>query len=220
MSDSALARVMTTTWTATSRSLEWSQFRSRRDDPEPLEHSSKPDGPTLGRDALAFADPLYNLARHLAGNTADAEDLVQDTYRRAIQAANQFTPGSNLKAWLVRILRNTFISTYRRQRRNPTIGGLDTVNLAYQDPIQGEWLRGDAELHRLRTVVGEEIERALMSLSEDARTVVLLDLEGLTEQEMADVMSCPVGTIKSRLWRARAALRRQLADYSGNHVVK
>ena len=94
------------------------------------------------------------------------------------------------------------------------------VNPTYQDPVQGEWLRGDAELHRLRTVVGEEIERALMSLSEDARTVVLLDLEGLTEQEVADVMDCPAGTIKSRLWRARAALRHQLADYSGNQVVK
>ncbi len=91
------------------------------------------------------------------------------------------------------------------------------MNPVYEDPIQGEWLRGDAELHRLRTVVGEEIERALMSLSEDARTVVLLDLEGLTEQEVADVMGCPAGTIKSRLWRARAGLRHQLADY---RVVK
>jgi len=213
MSDSALARVMTTTWTATSRSLEWSQFRSRRDDPEPLEHSSKPDGPTLGRDALAFADPLYNLARHLAGNTADAEDLVQDTYRRAIQAANQFTPGSNLKAWLFRILRNTFISSYRKQRHNPTVGGLNTVDSNAPELAHEEWLQGDLELHRLRHVVGEEIERALMTLSEDARTVILLDLEGLTEVEVAHVVGCAVGTVKSRLARARAALRLQLKDY-------
>ena len=213
MSDSALARVMTTTWTATSRSLEWSQFRSRRDDPEPLEHSSKPDGPTLGRDALAFADPLYNLARHLAGNTADAEDLVQDTYRRAIQAADQFTPGSNLKAWLFRILRNTFISSYRKQRHNPTVGGLNTVDSNAPELAHEEWLQGDLELHRLCHVVGEEIERALMMLSEDARTVILLDLEGLTEVEVAHVVGCTVGTVKSRLARARAALRLQLKDY-------
>jgi RNA polymerase sigma-70 factor (ECF subfamily) len=174
----------------------------------------------LGREALAYADSLYNLARYLTRNATDAEDLVQETYARALRAATQFAPGSNLKAWLVRILRNTFFSSYRRQRRNPTVGGLDTVNPTYQDPVQGEWLRGDAELHRLRTVVAEEIERALMSLSEDARTVVLLDLEGLTEQEVADVMSCPVGTIKSRLWRARAALRHLLADYSRNQVAK
>ena len=178
------------------------------------------DADELGREALAYADSLYNLARYLTRNATDAEDLVQETYARALRAAAQFTPGSNLKAWLVRILRNTFISTYRRQRRNPTIGGLDTVHPIRHDPIQGEWLRGDAELHRLRTVVGGEIERALMSLSEDARTVVLLDLEGLTEQEVADVMSCPVGTVKSRLWRARAVLRHQLADYSRNRVVK
>jgi DNA-directed RNA polymerase specialized sigma24 family protein len=89
---------MTTMWPGTSRSLEWSQFRSRRDDPKAMEQSSEPNGPTLGRDALAYADSLYNLARHLAGNAADAEDLVQDTYRRAIQAANQFTPRSDLKA--------------------------------------------------------------------------------------------------------------------------
>jgi RNA polymerase sigma-70 factor (ECF subfamily) len=174
----------------------------------------------LGREALAYADSLYNLARYLTRNATDAEDLVQETYAHALRAAAQFTPGSNLKAWLVRILRNTFFSVYRRERRNPTVGGLDTVNPPYQDPAQGEWLRGDAELHRLRTVVGEEIQRALMSLSEDARTVVLLDLEGLTEQEVADVMGCPVGTIKSRLWRARAALRHQLADYSRNRAVK
>jgi RNA polymerase sigma-70 factor (ECF subfamily) len=174
----------------------------------------------LGREALAYADSLYNLARYLTRNATDAEDLVQETYAHALRAAAQFTPGSNLKAWLVRILRNTFINTYRRQRRNPTVGGLDTVKPTYEDPVQGEWLRGDAELHRLRTIVGEEIERALMSLSEDARTVVLLDLEGLTEQEVADAMGCPAGTIKSRLWRARAALRHQLADYSRNRVAK
>jgi RNA polymerase sigma-70 factor (ECF subfamily) len=178
-----------------------------------MEPSSDRDGPTLGRDALAFADPLYNLARHLAGNTADAEDLVQDTYRRAIQAANQFTPGSNLKAWLFRILRNTFISSYRRQRHNPTVGGLNTVDSNAPELAHEEWLQGDLELHRLRHVVGEEIERALMTLSDDARTVILLDLEGLTEVEVARVVGCAVGTVKSRLARARAALRLQLKDY-------
>jgi RNA polymerase sigma-70 factor (ECF subfamily) len=213
MVNRALGRVMTTTWPGTSRSLEWSQFVSRRDDPKTMEPSSDRDGPTLGRDALAYADTLYNLARHLAGNAADAEDLVQDTYRRAIQAANQFTPGSNLKAWLLRILRNTFISSYRRQRHNPTIGGLDTVDSNAQGLAHEESLQGDLELHRLRHVVGDEIERALMTLSDDARTVILLDLEGLTEVEVARVVGCAVGTVKSRLARARAALRLQLKDY-------
>src|SRR3974377_993005 len=82
----------------------------------------------LGREALAYSDTLYNLARYLTGNEADAEDLVQETYAHALKAADQFTPGTNLKAWLFRILRNTFISQYRRQRNDPTMGGLDTVD--------------------------------------------------------------------------------------------
>src|SRR5689334_20280148 len=127
----------------------------------------------LGREALAYADTLYNLARYLAGNDSDAEDLVQETYSRALGSSGQFTPGTNLKAWLFRILRNTFISQYRRQRHSPTIGGLDTVASNAQVPGHEEWLLGDVELHRLRNVVGEEIERALMLLSDEARTVIL-----------------------------------------------
>ena len=168
----------------------------------------------IGRDALAYADTLYNLARYLTGNPSDAQDLVQDTYVHALRAAGQFTPGTNLKAWLFRILRNRFISLYRRQRHNPLVGGLDTVDPTAQGPSQERFLLDDIELDRLRKIVGEEIEEALMSLSEEARTVILLDLEGLTEVEVAEVIGCAVGTVKSRLARARAALRLKLKDYA------
>ena len=171
------------------------------------------DAARLGAEALAHADALYNLARYLTGNVADAEDLVQETYTRALRAASQFTPGTNLKAWLCRILRNTFISIYRRQRSSPIEGGLDTVTPVHQYAGTSEWLHGDPELDRLRSLVGEELERALMTLSEDARTVILLDLEDLSEREIADVMSCAPGTVKSRRSRARAELRRLLSDY-------
>jgi RNA polymerase sigma-70 factor (ECF subfamily) len=176
-----------------------------RNEPEP--------SAALGREALAYADALHNLARYLTGNSTDAEDLVQETYARALRAAGQFTPGTNLKAWLFRILRNTFISGYRRARLDPTVGGLDTV-MPVVDVAHGEWLRDDLELDRLRGVVGEDIEKALLTLSDDARTVILLDLEGLTESEVAHVLGCAVGTVKSRLARARAVLRRQLGDYA------
>jgi RNA polymerase sigma-70 factor, ECF subfamily len=166
----------------------------------------------LGREALVYADPLYNLARYLTGNTTEAEDLVQETYARALRAATQFTPGTNLKAWLFRILRNTFVSAYRRQRQNPIVGGLDTVTPT-DEPVNDNWFQHDIDLDRLRSVVRDEIEAAVMRLSVDARTVLLLDLEGLTENEVANVVGCAVGTVKSRLARARAALRHELRDY-------
>jgi RNA polymerase sigma-70 factor, ECF subfamily len=167
----------------------------------------------LGSEALAYADTLYNLARYLTANETDAEDLVQETYSRALGSAGQFTPGTNLKAWLFRILRNTFISQYRRQRNNPTVGGLDTVAPMPHAPADIGWVRDEVELDCLRKVVAEDIERALMTLSEEARTVILLDLEGLSEAETAEVMGCAVGTVKSRLSRARAALRSLLKDW-------
>ena len=172
------------------------------------------DAGELGRAALQYADALHNLARYLTRSDADADDLVQETYARALQAAGQFTPGTNLKAWLFRILRNAFFSRYRRQRSNPVVGGFDIAEAAVGGGAEDHWFMDDAELDRLRKVVAAEIEAALMTLSEDARMVILLDLEGLTESEVAGVIGCPVGTVKSRLARARAALRLRLKDYA------
>jgi RNA polymerase sigma-70 factor (ECF subfamily) len=165
------------------------------------------------REALAHADALFNLARYLTGSHADGEDLVQETFARALAHWESFR-GGNLKAWLFRILRNTFIDLYRRQRNNPTRGGFDTVSPTMEPLSPGELLRDDIELEQLRGLVSADIERALMTLSDDARAVVLLDLEGLTEVEVADVLGCAIGTVKSRLARARGALRSRLQQYA------
>lgn len=167
----------------------------------------------VGREALAYADGLYNLARYLTKNESDAEDLVQETYGRALKSAGQFTPGTNLKAWLFRILRNAFVSQYRRERHNPVTGGLDTVTPRLPVPEDIGRRRDRVEIDRLRKAAAGDIERALMALTEDARAVILLDLEGLSESETAEVIGCAVGTVKSRLSRARAALRRALKDW-------
>ncbi len=176
------------------------------------------DGPgrrgALGRDALAYADALYNLARYLTGNEPDAEDLVQETYAHALGAAGQFVPGTNLKAWLFRILRNAFTSRYRRQRHDPTVGGLDTVDPHGREAAAAAWPRDEMEQDQLRNIVAEDIEKALMRLPDEGRTVVLLDLEGFTETELSQMLGCAVGTVKSRLARARAELRRLLKDYA------
>jgi len=164
----------------------------------------------VARLAPAQADALYNFARWLTGDAGEAEDLVQETYVRALGSSDHFESGTNLKAWLFRILRNAHLDRRRRRHNDPTVLREDFDEAP--DHERG-LLRDDIELDRLRSLVAEEIESALRSLSEDFRSVILLDLEGMTEVEIADVMGCAVGTVKSRLSRARAELRERLREY-------
>ncbi|HEY2514913.1 MAG TPA: sigma-70 family RNA polymerase sigma factor [Polyangiaceae bacterium] len=164
--------------------------------------------------ALDHVDALFRVARSLTGRDEEAEDLVQETYTRALAGWGSFVPGSNLKAWLFRILRNAHIDIYRRARANPVHLGLDEERAPAGEA--NEPLRGDAELEQLRRVVTSDIEDALATLSDDARTILLLDLEGFTEAELSTALGCPAGTVKSRLCRARAALRERLRDYGSD----
>jgi RNA polymerase sigma-70 factor (ECF subfamily) len=171
--------------------------------------------PGRAKETLAHADALYNLARYLTRDPSDAEDLVQETYERALRAWDDREPDTNVKAWLFRILRNAFISRYRQKARHPAFALYDTTEQAPEETI-GEgsgFSPGAADTEQMRRLVSSEIEAALGTLSDDARTVILLDLEGFTESEVALVVGCAVGTVKSRLNRARAALRQKLADY-------
>jgi RNA polymerase sigma-70 factor (ECF subfamily) len=169
---------------------------------------------SLGREALAHADSLHNLARYLTRSETAAEDLVQETYVRALKSAAQFTPGTNLKAWLFRILRNAHLSRYRSERHDPLDPSADQGEAA--EALQAGPPRDEFSLEQTRRLVAGDIEAAMAALGEDARTVILLDLEGLAEAEMALVLGCPAGTVKSRLYRARSALRERLADYASD----
>jgi RNA polymerase sigma-70 factor (ECF subfamily) len=166
----------------------------------------------LAREALKHLDSLHRFAHYLAGSSSEAEDLVQDTYARALGAESSFAPATNMRAWLFRILRNSFIDDRRRSKTLPLLDD-STEEERECAEYAPELLRGDVEREALRRVVGETIEGALALLSPDARAVVLLDLEGFTETEASEVLGCPIGTIKSRLGRARDALRRHLSEY-------
>lgn len=173
--------------------------------------------PSSGRgvhapDLLVHAGSLYRLARHLGASRTEAEDLTQETYLRAVRALERETPCGDVRAWIHRIMRNAWLDGSRWETRHPASGLQDDGEGAGAD-ADGAPLRGDAELERLRGIVSEEIQSALQALPLAARETVLLDLEGFTETEVAEIAGCAVGTVKSRLARARRALRERLADY-------
>jgi RNA polymerase sigma-70 factor (ECF subfamily) len=188
--------------------------RSLEVTPMPLKlwtHEPAPGGP---EDTLVHADALYNLARYLTHDPNEAEDLVQETYVRALRAWGEFAPGTNVKAWLFRILRNAFITRYRHDQRHPSPAPYDTTEQSPEEASAASSSYAGCEPEQLRRLVSGDVEAALRTLSDDARTVILLDMEGFTESEVAVVVGCAVGTVKSRLNRARAALRLELADYA------
>ncbi len=175
------------------------------------------DNDTFTEEALSHLDSLYGVACKLTRNPSEAEDLVQDTLLKAMRARDQFKSGTNLKAWLLRILTNTFINKYRR-------GGLERSVLEGPDadPLVDGWVSAatmrqlrDPEQHALLPIIEGEVRRALDALPPDFKlAVVLCDVEELTYEEIAQVMGCPIGTVMSRLHRGRKLLQRSLYNHA------
>lgn len=167
-------------------------------------------------EALSFLDALYRTALRMTRSEADAEDLVQETYIRAFRFRDQFTPGTNLKAWLFRILTNTFINSYRRRRSQPEFTELDDVDefslYRRMSGGAGATASRDPETEFLATVVDSEVKDALAELPEKFRSVVLLDVEGFSYKEIAEMLGIPIGTVMSRLHRGRKFLQKRLYD--------
>jgi RNA polymerase sigma-70 factor (ECF subfamily) len=164
--------------------------------------------------AMPFLGQLYGTALRLTRNPSDAEELVQETFLRAFRAFNQFEEGTNLKAWLYKILTNTFISSYRKRQREPqTVSADANEDFSLYDRLVEADVSPEAEL--LDRIPDEEVKEALEAIPEQFRTAVLLaDVEGFSYQEIADITGVAIGTVMSRLHRGRKALQRALWDYA------
>lgn len=172
------------------------------------------------REALEFLDPMYGAAMKFTRDPQEAEDLLQETFLKAFAAFERFESGTNLKAWLYRIMTNTFINGYRKRQREPYMGAVDELE---------DWQLGgaesttsmasrSAEAEALDRLPSTAVTQALNELDDDRRMVVYLaDVEGFSYQDIADMMETPIGTVMSRLSRGRKLLRESLADFAKEH---
>jgi RNA polymerase sigma factor (sigma-70 family) len=172
----------------------------------------------FNREFMPHIDSMYNFAFRLTMDEDDANDLVQDTYLKAFRFISSFEQGTNAKAWLFRILKNSFINDYRKKSKEPSKVDYQEVEMTYNSEEASDTtytvdLRADA----VQELIGDEVANALNALPVDFRTVIILcDIEGFTYEEMAKILDIPIGTVRSRLHRARNLLKEKLKSYAGS----
>lgn len=158
---------------------------------------------------------MYNFGYRLTLDRDDAKDLVQDTYLKAYRFIESFQKGTNAKAWLFRILKNSFINDYRKKSKEPNKVDYQEVETYYNSEDVDRQITPDLRVESLKDMIGDEISNALNSLDVDFRTVIILcDLEGFKYEEMAKILDIPIGTVRSRLHRARNLLKEKLSEYA------
>ena len=164
---------------------------------------------------MPHINSMYNFAYRLTLDEDDAKDLLQDTYLKAFRFIDSFQQGTNAKAWLFRILKNSFINDYRKKSKEPSKVDYQEVESYYNSEDVDRQITPDLRVEALQDMIGDEISNALNSLDVDFRTVIILcDLEGFKYDEMAKILDIPIGTVRSRLHRARNLLKEKLSEYA------
>ena len=170
---------------------------------------------TFEREALPHSDLLYNYALRMTNNAEDARDLVQETYLKAYRFWDKYELGTNIRAWLFRILKNSYINRYRKESKGPDTVDYDEVQNYYPSIRDESADSGDLEGAVFERLLEDDVAQAIAALPDDFRTVVILcDIEGLTYEEIAAFVDCPLGTVRSRLHRGRKMLRTKLLSYA------
>jgi RNA polymerase sigma factor (sigma-70 family) len=167
------------------------------------------------KEFMHLLSPLYNFAYRLTLDEDDANDLVQDTFLKAYRFFESYEQGTNAKAWLFRILKNSFINDYRKKSKEPNKVDYQEVETYYNSEDVNEPITSDLRVDTVRDLIGDEVASALNSLDVDFRTIIVLcDIEGFSYEEMAKILDIPIGTVRSRLHRARTILKENLRGYA------
>jgi RNA polymerase sigma factor (sigma-70 family) len=178
-------------------------------------YSNKERNDIFNNEFLPHINSMYNFGFRLTLDRDDAKDLVQDTYLKAYRFIESFQKGTNAKAWLFRILKNSFINDYRKKSKEPSKVDYQEVETYYNSEDVDRQITPDLRVEALQEMIGDEISNALNTLDVDFRTVIILcDLEGFKYEEMAKILDIPIGTVRSRLHRARQLLKEKLSEYA------